>query len=78
MVSSVDTQVNYRRFGSPSGVPGYTGQLPTKSVPQTAYILVHRAARGGYTRAMTIDRILISLGILLLVVGGVLAAVAWL
>ena len=35
-------------------------------------------ARVGYTAPMSIDRILISLGILLLIVSAVLAAVTWL
>jgi hypothetical protein len=35
-------------------------------------------ASSGYTLAMTIDRILISLGVLLLIVGAVFAAITWL
>ena len=37
-----------------------------------------RTPFGGYTAAMSIDRILISLGVLLLVVSAVLAAITWL
>ena len=37
-----------------------------------------RAPSGGYTKLMSLDRILISLGVLLLVVGAVLAAITWL
>ena len=46
-----------------------------RSVP----VFLHPAGLlDGYTPGMSIDRILISLGVLLLVVGAVLAAIAWL
>ena len=37
-----------------------------------------RASSGGYIKLMSLDRILIPLGVLLLIVGAVLAAVTWL
>ncbi|MDP9456685.1 MAG: hypothetical protein M3Q60_13115 [Actinomycetota bacterium] len=37
-----------------------------------------RAPSGGYTKLMSLDRLLISLGVLLLIVGAVLAAITWL
>ena len=47
-------------------------------VPSTRLLGSFRAAFVGYNAAMSIDRILISLGVLLLIVSAVLAAITWL
>ena len=59
------------RGTAPSAPGGATGTAVRSSEGS-------RAPSGGYTKLMSLDRILISLGVLFLIVSAVLAAITWL